>query len=172
MKQFKDAQGDTWTIAINGGTIKRALDLLKVDLGDPLSNDPASTAPPVLTRFDTEIAFKVDLIYVACLPEAQERGLTDDQFAERLEGDALYEASEGFLEALADFFQSLHRTHVVRAIDKQRAVVRRAIELADEALQSPELDQQIETELAALGGSSASWPRSPDASPSPERSAS
>ena len=34
MKQFRDATDQIWNVAINGGTIKRALDLLKIDLGD------------------------------------------------------------------------------------------------------------------------------------------
>ena len=68
MPQFKDAKGDTWNVVVNGGTIKRAIDLLKVDIGDPLSGDP-----PMLTRFDTDIAFKVDLLFVTCLPEADRR---------------------------------------------------------------------------------------------------
>ena len=89
MPQFRDAKGDVWNVVINGGTIKRALDLLKVDIGDPLAGNP-----PTLTRFDTDIAFKVDLLFVACLPEADSRGVADVEFAERLEGDALYAASE------------------------------------------------------------------------------
>jgi hypothetical protein len=126
MPQFKDAKGEAWTVVVNGGTIKRALDRLKVDLGDPLSGKP-----PLLTRFDIDIAFKVDLLYVACLPEAEKRGIADIEFAERLEGDALYAASEAFLEALSDFFQKLRRTHVVRAIEKQRAIVARAVATVD-----------------------------------------
>jgi len=114
VKQFKESKGDTWTITVNGGTVKRALDLLKVDLGDPLAG-----SPPLLTRFDMDIGFKVDLIYVACMPKADKRAVTDVQFAERLEGDALYAASEAFLEALADFFQRLRRTHILRAIERQ-----------------------------------------------------
>jgi len=156
MPQFKDAKGDVWNIVVNGGTIKRALDLLKVDVGDPLAGDP-----PLLMRFDTDIAFKVDLLFVACLPEADKRGIEDAEFAERLEGDALYCASEAFLEALSGFFQCLRRTHVVRAIEKQREVVARAIEMADQTLASDQFDKRIDTELAELGESFASLVRSP-----------
>jgi hypothetical protein len=166
MKQFKDAKGDTWSIAVNGGTIKRAVDLLKVDLGDPLAGDP-----PLLTRFDTDLVFKVDVIYVACLPEADGRGITDVEFAERLEGDALYAASEAFLEALADFFQKLRRTHVVRAIEKQREVVAKAAQMAEQTIGSDQFDERIDAELAGLGESFANLLRSPASTPSPERSA-
>ena len=78
--------------------------------------------------------FKVDLLYVVCLPDADKRGVADVEFAERLEGDALYAASEAFLEALADFFQKLRRTHVVRAIEKQREVVAKAVQMAEQTI--------------------------------------
>lgn len=165
MKQFKDSQGQTWTVAVNGGTIKRALDLLGVDLGEPLAG-----TPPLLTRFDTDLAFKVDLIYVACLPEAEKRGISDVEFAERLSGDVLYAASEAFLESLSDFFQSLHRVHLVRAIQKQREIVARAMEMADQAIGSGQFDARIDAELAGLGESFANMLQSPASTPSPEPS--
>ena len=161
MKQFTDAKGDKWTVVVNGGTIKRALDLLKVDLGDPLAGDP-----PLLTRFDTDIVFKVDLLYVACMPELNARGLTDEDFAERLEGDALYAASEAFLEELAAFFQKLRRTHVVRAIEKQRQVVAKAVQMAEQTITSEQFDAKIEAELAGLGESFVSFLESPASTPS------
>lgn len=167
MPQFKDAKGDTWTVVVNGGTIKRAVDLLGVDLGDPLSGKP-----PLLTRFDTDIAFKVDLLYVACLPEAEKRGVADLEFAERLEGDALYAASEGFLEALSDFFRKLRRTHVVTAIRKERELVARSVEAIEQAIASPEFDRRMEEEFTELGESCASLLQSPAATPSPEPSGS
>jgi len=69
------------------------------------------------------------------------------------------------LEALSDFFQKLRRTHVVRAIEKQREIVVRAVEMADGAIASPEFDQRIEEELAELGESCASLLRSPESDP-------
>ncbi len=160
MPQFRDAKGDVWNVVVNGGTIKRALDLLKVDIGDPLAGNP-----PTLTRFDMDIAFKVDLLFVVCLPEADSRGIADVEFAERLEGDALYAASEAFLEGLADFFQKLRRTHVVRAIERQRQIVVRGVEMADRTIASNEFEQRIESELAALGESFASLLQSPESAP-------
>lgn len=162
MRQFKDAKRETWTVVVNGGTIKRALDLLKVDLGNPLSGKP-----PLLTRFDTDIAFKVDLIYVACLPEAEKRSVTDLEFADRLEGDALYAASEGLLEALSDFFQKLHRTEVVTAIRREREMVARAMEMVDQALTGEEFNEQIDKELTELGESCASLLQSQESDRSP-----
>ena len=162
MPQFTDAKGDVWRVAVTGGTVKRAAEILHVDIGEPLAGDP-----PLLTRFDTDIAFKVDLIYVVCLPEADKRGITDLEFAERMEGDALYEASEAFLEALTDFSRRLRREHIATAIEKQRAVVRRALDLASRTVASDEFDRTLDAELAELGESFASLLRSPAPTRSP-----
>lgn len=165
MNQFKDSKGDTWSVTVNGGTIKRARDLLKIDLGAPLEGDP-----PFLTRFDIDIALKVDVLFVVCLPEAKERQVSDVEFAGRLEGDALYEASKAFWETLADFFRKLHQPHVVRAIEKQAEVIKRAIKLADDALSGEEFQKRIDAELAELGEFFASSLQSPASTPSPEHS--
>jgi len=151
MKQFKDAKGDTWSVIVNGGTIKRAMDLLNIDLGDPLAGKP-----PLLTRIDTEILLLIDLLFVVCLPQADQREIKDAEFAERLEGDALYAAHEALLEALADVFQKLRRTHIVRALQKQREVVARAVRLADETIDSDAFDAKIDAEMEELGDSFAS----------------
>ena len=77
------------------------------------------------------------------------RGVADLEFAERLEGDALYAASEAFLEALSDFFQKLRRTHVVTAIRREREIVARAVEMTDQAFAGKQFDEHMEKELAA-----------------------
>ncbi|NQU26446.1 MAG: class I SAM-dependent methyltransferase [Candidatus Nealsonbacteria bacterium] len=161
MKQFKDAKGDTWSVIVNGGTIKRAMDLLNIDLGDPLAGKP-----PLLTRIDTEILLLIDLLFVVCLPQADQREIKDAEFAERLEGDALYAAHEALLEALADVFQKLRRTHIVRALQKQREVVARAVRLADETIDSDAFDAKIDAEMEELGDSFASLLQLPESTPS------
>lgn len=165
MPEFKDSKGERWQVTITGGTVKRCLDLLQVDIGEPLQGDP-----PLLTRFDLDIAFKVDLIYVVCKPQADERSLSDVEFAERLEGDALFHASEAFTGAWELFFQQLHRPHSQAAVEKQRAHIKRVFEAGAELVRSEALDAKLDDDLAELGSSFASSLQSPDATRSPERS--
>jgi len=178
VKQFKDAGGQTWNVEVTGGTIKRLLDSpLKLDLGKPLDG-----TPPLLTRFDSDIAFKVDVIYLVCQPQADERNVSDLQFADRLAGDVLADANNAFLEAWADFFHPL-RTDLVRVILKQREMVNRLFELTAAKVDGPELaaaideqigrlEQEMDAEIAQLGSSSASSRQSPAATPSPAPGAS
>lgn len=165
MYEFKDKSGRAWPVVVNGYTIKRVLDLLKVDLGDLSAGDP-----PLLTRIDTDIAFLVDLIYVVCKPDADDRDVSDVAFAAVLEGDVLHDAHEALMEELVLFFQSLRRPHIVRLIEKQREIVNRAVKLAEETVTSDGFNAAIDRRMEALGKSFASLPESLDASPDPGRS--
>ncbi len=179
MRKFSDAAGAKWELRITGGTIKRVSELMDgLDLGQPLVGDP-----PFLTRFDTEMIFKVDVLCAVLRPECKERDISDEAFAALLEGKVLYDASVAFWEELADFFQSLQRTEVVKAICRQMEIVKRGVEMLTDKLEGPAMDRAIEQkltevseridqELAEPGGSAASTPLSPDAIPSPEPSAS
>lgn len=176
MPDFKDAKGDRWNVAVTGATIKRCLEgPLKVDLGAPLDGDP-----PLLTRFDQDIAFKVDLLCRVLLPQIEERGLTERQFADRLEGDALYHANQAFMEAWASFFHPL-RVDLARAIQKEAELVQRLWEMSAEKVDGPvmnaeiekafaNLDKSLDERLSQLGKLCASSPSSPDATPNPEPS--
>lgn len=161
MKQFTDSKGDTWTVEVNGATIKRAQNLLQVDLGNPLEGDP-----PLIVRFDMDIVFKVDLLYAACLPQIEKRKLTDEQFAERLSGEVLQAASEALWASLLLFFQNLRRTEVVEVMHKQQALVAQAIERVAEVVKSVSMDEIVEAELAGLGDSLSSLRLLPDSIPS------
>jgi len=157
MKQFTDSKGDTWDIEVNGGTVKRVSDLLEIDLGQPLSGDP-----PLITRFDTDIVFKVNLLCAVCHTQIVGRNVGEVEFAERLSGKALQSASDVFWQELALFFLSLGRKEVVGVMRKQREIVSDAIRRATEAIESGALEEAVSKELAALGDSAASTPQSPE----------
>ena len=171
MAEFKDAKGDVWRVAITGATVKRARDLLKLDIGRLVESTDDSDQP-LLTRIELDIALLVDLLYVVCLPQADDREVSDVDFAERLDGEALYRAHEALLEAFADFFRARRRIDIVSAIDRQRVLVRRAVEIADNVISSEEFSRKMQAELTALGESCARLLRSPEPTPSREHSVS
>ena len=148
MPQFTDSHGNGWSLPITIGTAKRVKERLGVDLVQPLDGDP-----PLLTRLSTDLIFLCDLLYVCCLPQAEERNISDEAFAECLAGDTLHAAHGALMEGLVDFFHQLHRPEVVAAIERQREVVRRAVELAEATLRSDEFDARIERELQKIPGS-------------------
>lgn len=164
MPKFTDSKGETWEVEITGGTIRRAQSLLGIDLGKPLEGDPSP-----LVQFDMDIRFKVDLIFIACMLQADRRSVTDEEFAERLGTTSLQPASEAFKEALQLFFQSLGRTEVVKAMQKQAETLALAVAEATKTIGSEEFAKQVAARIHTLGKPFANSLPAPEPTPSPER---
>jgi len=162
MKIFKDTQGREWEIAVNVATIKRVRSLLDVDLMslvDEQSN--------LIQRLQTDPVLLVDVVYVLCKPQADQRGVTDEQFGESMASDALDDATSALFRELADFFPKGRRALMQKMVDKIEKFQKRAIEYADARLESGELDRQFEQLLQTHGGSSGDAQESLDSTPDP-----
>lgn len=151
MKTFKDSAGDEWEISINVGSIKRVRDLLKVDLTAVETHH--NGIPLVAALSGLDVLFLVDVICALCRPQLKARDMSDEEFAERLEGDVIASAQLLFLEEWHAFFQSLNRTEATRmiragmklvetAVAKVTRKVDKAMETATELLNADELDGQ------------------------------
>lgn len=111
MKTFKDDSGRQWSLAVNVTSIKRVRDLCKVDLLtivegkliDQLLRDPFTL---------------VNVVYVLCKPQADERGISDEQFGEAMAGDAMEGATTALLEDLSHFFRPGQRAALRAALAK------------------------------------------------------
>ena len=150
MPTFTDKLGQTWDVEITGATVRRTQRLLGVDIGKPREGPK-----PWLPRFDDpeEIAFKVDLIYVICMPQIRDRGWTDEEFAELLSDNVLMDASIAVYGALTNFFLNLGSHDNAIATQAQLAMLPEVYGYAARRSQS----------LLArrLGTLCSSWPPSP-----------
>jgi hypothetical protein len=167
MHLFKDSKDATWELRITAGTVKRCAEYLGVDIGNPTSGTPS-----LLTRFDSDIAFMVNVLFCVLKPKLDEKGVTDEQFAELLEGDALQAAHDAFLDELLDFFLSLRRADMAEAIRRQRQIVARGVEAGRTILASDRTTEAIEQALSELTASAANLLVSSVSTPTPEPSAS
>jgi hypothetical protein len=122
MKTFTDSAGRTWTISIAVDAIKRVQQHCDVNLADITSGDP-----PLLTRLEVDLVLLCDVIYALVKPQAEQAGVSDEDFGRALGGDAILAAHDAFWNALSDFFQRLRRADQVRAIQKQTALVQAAV---------------------------------------------
>ncbi len=157
MKAFKDSTGREWSLAITIDTVKRIRDVLKIDLLDLFGGEP-----PLLTRLDTDVILLCDTIYVALKPQADAASVTSEQFGAALGGEAIIAARDAFMESLSDFFQSLRRPEVVKAISKQTELVTAAVQLAGQRIENlnvPEILSQT------FGEPSTSWQASSESTP-------
>ena len=148
MKPFTDSQGRTWSVVINVSAIKRVRDVLGVDLLDVANGD-------LLSRLADDPCLLVDVLFVLSKPEADAKGITDEDFGRCMVGGVLDEASAALMKELLDFFPSALRARalvkMIRKMGEHRAAVS---ELA------------TETPGDSSGDSPASAASTPAASPS------
>jgi len=152
MRSFTDNAGRTWTLALNLGAVKRLKALLKVDLLALAEGDP-----PLLTRLGTDVILLCDVIFGLVKPQADQAGVSDEDFASGLSGDAILAAQKAFYEELAGFFQSLGRPDLSRAVTTQQALIGAAVEATRKRLET--IDPEAEVQ-AIFGRSSTSLPES------------
>lgn len=122
MAQFVDANGQQWELVVTVTSVKRVRELLGVDLGNMFSGDP-----PLLTRLDMDIVLLFDVIFALVKPQADSRGVSDEEFVALLPGEASVAARDAFWKAVLDFFLQFRRPDVVAAIRKQTAITNETI---------------------------------------------
>jgi hypothetical protein len=124
MKMFRDKNSREWKIEINIGAVKRVRDLLKLDLLESGQENKI----PALTQLGTDIVALIDTIFVIVKPQADQAGISDEQFAEAIGGQAGFDATNAFYEELADFFQSLGRNELAKATRAQKKMLELTIQ--------------------------------------------
>lgn len=144
MQSFTDTEGRAWEVRVTTWTVERCRNLLDVDLCDVASLAPRLMDDPVLLA---------KVIYVACKPQADAAGVTDEQFTNALYGDVIDDATNAMIEAIIDFFQKSRRDLMRQAWQKCREKQEKGEKMVAELLNSPVVDEMIETHLKKLGDS-------------------
>jgi len=77
-------RGRAWNVEINVDAIKRVRGTCGVDLLDASDKQKS-----LLTDLATDPVLLVDVIYVVCKPQADDRGVSDEDFGRAMAGDAI-----------------------------------------------------------------------------------
>jgi hypothetical protein len=162
MKTFKDSEEREWTIEIDSAAIKRVRTLANINLLNIIDGS-------LHRQFEVDPTLLVDAVYCVCKPQADARGVTDEQFGRAMRGDAIERAATALMEDLADFFPSGKRQMLKKVLSKVTALTDKAIQQANEKLDSPEFDRLVEETLNASSGG---LPGSSGSTPDPSHSAS
>ena len=109
MRSFKDSVGRLWPVEINVAAIKRVRGLLGVDLIKLFDDEMKPLAELV-----NDPVRLVDVLYCLCKPEADARGISDEDFGRALAGDVITQAVDAFVEELIDFFPDARRRNLLR----------------------------------------------------------
>ena len=157
MKTFTDNAGRTWSIAMTIGSVKRVLDLLGVNL-----LEPESGTPPLMTRLGTDEILLCDVIYCLIKPQADEQGISDEQFGAALGGEAILSAQKAFYDEIIDFFRQRGRTDRAKMMEKQAQIISLSVEKAEMEIDGIDLEKSINS---AFGKQSAKSPESSELTP-------
>lgn len=99
MHTFKDTAGREWKVDIHVTAVKQVRNLLHVNLLELMDDECA-----LLKRMTTDPVLLVDVVYVVCKSQADEVGISDEQFGRAMAGDPIEAAYWALMEGLADFF--------------------------------------------------------------------
>jgi hypothetical protein len=158
MKTFTDNAGRPWTVAINVDAIKRVRSLLDVDLLEIVEGK-------LIERLIRDPVLLCDVVYAVCKLEADEKGVSDEEFGRAMAGDAIEHATKALLEDLVDFFQNRRdRENLRRVLGAMQQVMDRARDLIEQRIEAGELEKLVERALATVGSSSGAAPESPESS--------
>lgn len=148
---FKDTAGRVWVVSVTVADLKRVRQTLGVELGKlPLGK-------LVETLSDPETF--VDVLFVLVKGQADEKGITDEQFGRSLGGDSLEAAAKAFWRAWAFFCPSQTRRLLLglaeTAEDRTRETVDRALE---EMRKSPTGSETVSSSPVLPGSSQTGGP--------------
>lgn len=143
MKTFTDNTGRPWQVAINVDAVKRVKGLLSIDLMD-------ATEGKLLERLIGDPILLCDIIYALCKPQADASGISDEDFGRAMAGDAIEAATAAMLEELVDFFPSRRRALLGKAVGKLRNLEAMVMTAAENRLDSPELERQLQESVRVL----------------------
>ena len=133
--KFTDTKGDEWEVALDVTAIKRArkelgIDLLNLDSGN------------LIARLMSDPIMLVDLIYVLCIDQAEERSISDTEFGGRMAGDAIADATEAMLGALVSFIPSPRdRATMKQVLDKTQEMMETARDHIEKEIKGGALDR-------------------------------
>jgi hypothetical protein len=114
MQIYKDSEKREWKVVVNVGTAKAVKEALSVDLFNIYIDDANKL-------FSDPILF-VNVLYVLCRKQCEDRKMTDEEFGAALTGDSLEEAANALLTEVANFFPSARAAVMLKL--KAKAEVR------------------------------------------------
>ena len=143
MKTFSDNTGRAWSLAINVDAVKRVKALVNVDLLQAVEGKLIEqlVADPILL---------CDVVFCLCKPQADQLGVSDEDFGRSMAGDAIEQATGAMLEELVDFFPSRRRALLTKAVGKFKTLQDTVLTAAEARLDSGMIEKRLAVELAAL----------------------
>lgn len=119
MKMFQDSKGRTWELSLSLAAAQR---IEGCDFSDLTDQEISILNIHEVDCLDTVVRNAPVIfacIYCCIKPQADAQGVTQDEFAESIDGNAVIEGKEAWVEELAAFFPEL-RTVLLQMLETQK----------------------------------------------------
>jgi len=150
MHSFKDAEGRAWDVEVTPYTLGNVRDLLGIDVAR------MATARELFGMIADDPITLVNVLYVLCRDQAEERDISDRDFGRLLLGDVIDRATEAFVQGVVDFFPSRQRRLLRAALAKLEKA--RETALAKSEVEIEKLNPDPSSSATSSEGSSESTP--------------
>lgn len=139
MKSFTDNAGQEWRLNYSLGAKRIIKRDFGVDLVDLFGDNNKEAVAIIFDDYER----LASILWVLCQSQAEQSGVSPDEFAERLGGDVFADAADALVEAVIDFFPNPNRRKALRGwVASVRKVQHRMLtEVAP--LKLEELDDQV-----------------------------
>lgn len=162
MHSFVDKNGRSWAVVVNIAAVKRVralcsglniLELISVD-------ENGKTDSSTLDKLSNDPVLLVDTLYAVCKPEADANNITDEQFGEAMNGDAIERATRAFLDEMVDFFPETKRLVLRKVLDATRRFEEETTKKIQAFVESGSFDRLIESRIKTLKDTGLNLPAS------------
>lgn len=143
---FKDADGNKWVLRITIGSNRRVMDAIALDLNDT-SDDGG------LFKALASADLLGQLLWHLIAVQAEKNGITEDQFADALDGDVIEDAIKALKVAYINFSRPGSRKRLERMFLRMEQLGEAVANQAIETLEDPKLEKEILAEMSKAGTS-------------------
>lgn len=140
-QSFTDRTGIEWKLEVNYSSAVRLKNEADYDVQQIFSKNDAGSLFSDLFKLGS-------VLWVLVAEQADKLGINQEQFAQRLDGDALEDASIAFMKAVIDFFPRARRSALDAGLRKLIEVDAMVSQKMIEKINSRELSQEIEDVLS------------------------
>ncbi|MBR4884709.1 MAG: hypothetical protein IKZ33_05280 [Lentisphaeria bacterium] len=114
----------------------------------------------LLDRLSDDPVLLVDTLYAVCKPDADAKGLTDEDFGRSFDGDSLISAAHALLDGIVDFFPEAKRRMFRKVLDASRRFEDATNQYLMKVMNSGDLDKALESQLQKLSEAFTNVPES------------
>jgi hypothetical protein len=139
---FAASNGQRFTIEINTAAVKKIRQRHQLDLLDVVTNEQKT-----LERLTGDPVLLIEIVADLCEAQANDRGLSPEDFAALLTGDGIAQAADALFMAISFFFPTPQRQTIQNAWQLTKQLSDHAARIQNELLTEPATLEKLKTEL-------------------------